>query len=163
MCLGSILGMASAVMPSLMSSFFSHAPRLLPILRSNTIKSELSGHCASLSSSPCPLLSQTFWLQQPLSLYPKSPSRFSQQRGPSFCSTHKSLQMNPETVGIPAAHGRRRAVLPAPGSPPTGLVLERPLVHISKGNFSCKPSSHQIMSLAPSAQVPSAHPQLFSL
>lgn len=100
--------MALAVSPSLMSSFFSQAPGLLPPLSLKQLNLRLCGHCASLSSSPRPLLSQTFWFEWSLSFYPKSPSRFSQQRGPRFCSIPHSEDES-RTVGIPGAPGRETA------------------------------------------------------
>lgn len=132
MCLGSIFSWALAVFPSLMSSFFPQAPHLLPPLQSETIKSETVWTLASFSSSPCPLLSQTFWLQQALRRLDIKAVL------PHFLSTgggilpHPRLRINPETVGSPAAHGRgraRRGHAAHRGALLTSLLWGGPLVH----------------------------------
>lgn len=133
MCLGSIFSRALAVFPSLMSSFFSQAPHLLPRLPSETIKSETVWTLASLSSSPCPLLSQTFWLQQALSrLDIKAVLPDFLSAGGRASASSQTLRINPETVGIPAARGRgraRRGHAAHRGALLTSLLWGGPLVH----------------------------------
>lgn len=66
MCLGSVFSLALAVF-SFVNIFFlpSRSPPAPPV-QSETIKSESVWTFAGLSCHPCPLLSQTFWLQQAL-------------------------------------------------------------------------------------------------
>ena len=122
----------------------------VPSLQSETIKSLLSGHCASLSSRPCPLLLQTFWLPWPLSLYHQSPSRYSRQRGAQLLLYPELSEDESRNSGNTGCPWQRKC--PLHGSLLTDLFQDRPVVLISEGRVLCKPSSHWVLLPAPSSR-----------
>lgn len=121
-----------------MSSFFSPAPRLFP---PSSLK-QFNLYCLDTASLSC-LLWQTFLATAASeSLSHVSVQIFSAE-GSQLLLYPKLSEDESSNSGNTGNPWQRKC--PVRGSLLTGLFLERPLVHISEGRFSCKPSSYQVM------------------